>query len=75
MSAPAMNTETDVGAVYRRILGYSRRHWPMFVVAAVGMVLTAAVEAALPLLLKPLTDEALVSSTGAIAKWMRHDQS
>ena len=65
-----MNTETDVGAVYRRILGYSRRHWPMFVVAAVGMVLTAAVEAALPLLLQPLTDEALVSSTGAIAKWM-----
>ncbi|MEN7342724.1 MAG: lipid A export permease/ATP-binding protein MsbA [Pseudomonadota bacterium] len=70
MNAPATSPETDVGAVYRRILGYSSRYWPMFVVAAIGMVLTAAVEAGLSLLMKPLTDEALVGESGAVAAWM-----
>lgn len=42
----------------------------MFVVAAIGMVMTAAVEAGLSLLMKPLTDVALVGQSGTIARWM-----
>lgn len=62
--------EADVTAIYKRVLGYSARHWLMFVVAAIGMIVTAAVEAGLSLMMKPLTDEALVGDTGAVAKWM-----
>ncbi|MEM7610901.1 MAG: lipid A export permease/ATP-binding protein MsbA [Pseudomonadota bacterium] len=62
--------EANVGAIYKRILAYSARHWLMFIVAAVGMITTAGVEAGLSLLMKPLTDEALVGQSGAVAVWM-----
>lgn len=42
----------------------------MFIVAAIGMILTAGVEAGISLLMKPLTDVALVGQSGAVAKWM-----
>ena len=66
--APAQ-TDSDVRAIYARLLSYSARHWPMFAVAALGMVMTAAVEGSLSLLMKPLTDEALVAREG-LADWV-----
>ena len=66
--APAQ-TDSDVRAIYARLLSYSARHWPMFGVAALGMVMTAAVEGSLSLLMKPLTDEALVAREG-LADWV-----
>lgn len=41
---------------YRRLLGYLRPHWPIFAVGVVAMVLYAATETAIPLLLKQLLD-------------------
>ncbi len=70
IAAPAAARESDVGAVYRRVLGYSARYWPMFIIAAFGMVVTAMVEAGLALMMKPLTDEALVGEAGGVAAWM-----
>ncbi|MEL6868755.1 MAG: lipid A export permease/ATP-binding protein MsbA [Pseudomonadota bacterium] len=63
-------SDAPVGAVYKRILSYSSRHWPMFIMAGVGMILTAAVEASLSLMMKPLTDEALVGDGEGLAAWM-----
>ena len=59
----------NLRSVYGRLLGYSARHWPLFILAGVGMAMTAAVEASLSLLMKPLTDEALIGGEG-IAKWV-----
>lgn len=56
-------------AVYGRLLSYSARHWKLFIVAGVGMLLTAGVEASLSLLMKPLTDEALLGQEG-LATWV-----
>lgn len=62
--------DDDVTRVYRRLLRYSTRYWPAFVAAMLAMAATAAVEAGLALLTKPLTDEALVAQDGSIAGWM-----
>ncbi|MEO0576629.1 MAG: lipid A export permease/ATP-binding protein MsbA [Pseudomonadota bacterium] len=62
--------QAPAGEVYKRILSYSSRHKAMFVMAAAGMILTAAVEASLSLMMKPLTDEALVGTGAGVARWM-----
>jgi subfamily B ATP-binding cassette protein MsbA len=42
--------------VYLRLLGYVRPYWRMFLLALVGMVLTAAAEPLFPALMRPLLD-------------------
>ena len=42
--------------VYLRLLGYVRPYWRVFLVALVGMVLTAAAEPLFPALMRPLLD-------------------
>jgi ATP-binding cassette, subfamily B, bacterial MsbA len=46
--------------VYGRLLGHVRPYWPMFAVAVLTMILTAATEPVLPALLKPLLDGSFV---------------
>ena len=43
-------------AIYFRLLRYVRPYWRVFIVALVGMVLTAATAPLFPALLKPLLD-------------------
>jgi subfamily B ATP-binding cassette protein MsbA len=47
-------------AIYRRLLGYARPHWPMFLLGVVGMVLFAAVYTGLAWLVKEFLDDAFV---------------
>ncbi len=56
--------------IYGRLLGYTRRHRGVLLIAAVGMALTAAVEGAMALLLEPLTDEALVADGEQFEVWV-----
>lgn len=70
MTEPTESAETmSARAIYGRLLQYSAVHWPMFIVAGIGMLMTAGVEAALSILMKPLTDEALVGQQG-LADWV-----
>ena len=56
--------------VYRRLLGYAMPYWVVMIVAVVAMAASAAVEAGLMLLLKPLTDETFVAHNDAVTRWM-----
>ncbi len=48
-------------ALYSRLLRYVRPHWRMFALSIVGMALSAATEAALPALMKPMLDGTFVT--------------
>ena len=63
-AVPAAPPPAAVAGIYRRILGYSARYWFAFLAAAVGMAMTAAVEAGLALLMKPLTDAVSCAKAG-----------
>ena len=60
----------EVRAIYGRLLGYTQRHRFVLAVAALGMIVTAAVEGAMALLLEPLTDEALVADNEPFEVWV-----
>jgi subfamily B ATP-binding cassette protein MsbA len=62
--------QTKVVEVYRRLLGYALPYWAVMAVAIVAMAASAAVEAGLMLLLKPLTDETFVAHNDAVTRWM-----
>lgn len=52
-SDPAGVTATSL---YRRLLGYARPHWRIFVIAVLAMVLVAATETGFAAIMKPLLD-------------------
>lgn len=54
-ASPTLRVATN-REVYLRLLGYVRPYWRMFLVALVGMVLTAAAEPLFPALMRPLLD-------------------
>ncbi len=56
--------------LYLRLLGYLRPYWRMFVVAVIGMALTAAAEPLFPALMKPLLDGHL--GTGNPHAWWQY---
>jgi subfamily B ATP-binding cassette protein MsbA len=47
-------------AVYRRLLGYVRPHWPMFMLGVLGMAMFASVDAGLAYLVRKFLDGAFV---------------
>ncbi|MBT8092206.1 MAG: lipid A export permease/ATP-binding protein MsbA [Gammaproteobacteria bacterium] len=67
-----MNNRIDpeVRVVYGRLWRYVTPHKLIFVIAVIGMALTAVVEGGLVYLLKPLTDETLVAQNLESAQWI-----
>jgi subfamily B ATP-binding cassette protein MsbA len=57
-------------AVYRRLVGYARPHWPMFLLAVLGMVVYAATETGFAYLIKPLLDDGFVERDPGVIGWM-----
>ena len=47
-------------ALYRRLLGHLRPHWRPFALAVLAMLLAAAAQPAIPMILKPVLDESFV---------------
>jgi ATP-binding cassette, subfamily B, bacterial MsbA len=47
--------------IYRRLLGYAWRYWPLLVAAAIGMVFEAASAGAFTWLMKPMVNETFVA--------------
>jgi subfamily B ATP-binding cassette protein MsbA len=62
--------EVSGWAIYRRLLGYSARYWPLAVIAAIGMVFDAACGSAFTLIIKPMLDELFVRKDPGTIFWM-----
>jgi ATP-binding cassette, subfamily B, bacterial MsbA len=59
----------QVGAVYRRLLGYSSEHLPMFLAAMVAMAIYAASQTAFVYLTKLVTDQSFVERDMELIVW------
>ena len=69
MTADAVDAASS-GAVYRRLLGYSMRYWPMGLLALVGMVFDAACGSLFTFTIKPMLDDLFVRKDATIIFWM-----
>ena len=58
------------GKLYLRLLGYVRPYWRAFVLALLAMALVAALEPAMPALMKPLLDGTFVERDPRVIQWM-----
>ena len=61
-SAPA----TDSWPIYRRLLGYSRKHWRFMLFATVGILVESLSAGAFTLLMKPIVDQTFVQKNDAV---------
>ena len=60
----------DGMSVYRRLLGYVRPYWVIFVIAIFGMVLFALTEAAFAWIVQPILDDGFVEKDPEVITWM-----
>ncbi len=60
----------SAGAIYRRLLGYTVRHWPVALIAITGMVLEAAAAGAFTWLMKPMIDGTFVDRDPVVMRWL-----
>ena len=57
-------------AVYRRLLGYARRYWPIAIVAVLGMVVDAGCMGVFARAIKPMLDNLFISHDRFWIFWM-----
>jgi subfamily B ATP-binding cassette protein MsbA len=60
VARPELRATDDAGRIYRRLLGYAKPHWGMFLIGVVGMTMFAASDAALAWLVKEFLNGAFV---------------
>lgn len=76
-AVPAAGSGGDAGADrhrvvrgYGRLLGYTRRFWPVLVAAVAGMLIEAVAAGAFTWMMQPLIDGTFVERDPAVLKWM-----
>ena len=57
-------------AVYRRLWGYTRKYWLMFVIGVIGVSLDAGMQAVFIGFVEPLIDRVFVEKDGAYGMWL-----
>lgn len=57
---PESVDKAKASRVYRRLLGYVRAHWHIFLVGIVSMAVFAATQAGVPKIIEPLLDESFI---------------
>ncbi|HEY5776866.1 MAG TPA: lipid A export permease/ATP-binding protein MsbA [Xanthomonadales bacterium] len=57
-------------AIYKRLWGYTRRYWPMFLIGIVGVSLDAGMQAMFIGFVKPLIDRVFVDKDAAYGLWL-----
>ncbi len=57
-------------AIYRRLWGYTRRYWPMFLLGLLGVSLDAGMQAAFVKFMGPLIDRVFVGKDSAFGLWL-----
>lgn len=55
-------------AIYKRLLGYSLKQWPLMLIAIIGMLAAAITEAGFAALMKPLLDGSFVERDPAVTR-------
>jgi len=55
-------------AIYKRLLGYSLKQWPLMLIAIIGMLIAAVTEAGFAALMKPLLDGSFVERDPAVTR-------
>ena len=66
--SPESHTQTPSFAIYRRLLGYAKPYWKLFLIAVVAMVAYAAMGPALAKLIQPLIDGSFVNNDPSFLK-------
>jgi subfamily B ATP-binding cassette protein MsbA len=61
---------TDAAAVYRRLLGYARPHWRMFMVGVLGMVMYATVSPIIAWFIKRFLNAAFLAKNLLVLKYV-----
>jgi ATP-binding cassette, subfamily B, bacterial MsbA len=68
--APKLQMPPDAGRIYRRLLTYAQPHWRMFMVGVFGMMLFAATDGLLVLLVREFLNEAFVTKSNDVIVWV-----
>lgn len=55
---------------YKRLMRYARPHWPVFLIAFIGMAVLSATDTGLVAMQKPLIDEVFVARDPVYIRWM-----
>lgn len=63
-------TPFTAGTVYKRLWGYTKRYWFMFVVGVIGVSLDAGMQAVFIGFVEPLIDRVFVEKDGAYGLWL-----
>lgn len=64
------NFDYTTKGLYKRLLSYSLRYWPLFTASLVALVFAAVTEPLFASLMKPLIDENFSGQRSAMAKWL-----
>ena len=64
------NAQYDGMTVYRRLLGYVRPYWKIFLLAIAGMVLFALTEVAFAWIVQPTLDDGFVNKDPEVISWL-----
>lgn len=60
----------STGALYKRLLAYSLKYWPLLAVSLLTLVLSAVTEPLFAALMKPLIDENFAAQRSQTAQWL-----
>ncbi len=61
MTSPTTATPAGSWVTYRRLLGYARPHWKLFVFSSIAMAAYAATDTGFAALMKPMLDDSFVA--------------
>ena len=56
--------------LYKRLLSYTFKYWPIFIVAVVGMVIVAATTTSFTVIMKPIMDDGFVARDPETITWI-----
>ncbi|MGH8253490.1 MAG: lipid A export permease/ATP-binding protein MsbA [Steroidobacteraceae bacterium] len=70
MSPPPAAAALDAGAVYRRLLGYARPHWGMFMIGVLGMLMYASVSTITAWFVKNFLNAAFVEKNLTVLRYV-----
>ncbi|MDZ4814091.1 MAG: lipid A export permease/ATP-binding protein MsbA [Pseudomonadota bacterium] len=68
--APVTGASDDWIAIYRRLLRYVRPHWPIALVAMIGMVGEALMAGAFTALMRPMVDGTFIERDPVMLRWL-----
>lgn len=70
LTAKAELKEYTPAAVYKRLWGYTRKYWLMFLIGIIGVSLDAAMQAVFIKFVEPLIDRVFVDKDAAYGMWL-----